>query len=323
MADVFIGLPNAYKVRTLIDTGAMPSIISEDMVPLGSTITPSTVTLSGVSNMKIKVTGEVTLMVELGNKLFSQTIIVVPVGAMAFPQDCKIILGNNFLAKHRIGVDPSKWSLTHDSSYLADMLPALIENTSYSPIMLEVKQRTQCSKVQTNTDVLTVGETVDRDAVKTRSMPVFQRRAEAHHCKTDTEPTPVISGPPLRPSGRTRGSDNTSHKAADLKDPGEFPEDAPYAVLPCAFYEIKTGTQEIKVRLQHKDSPFPIRQDEANSYVICSNMYMPGVLVQDTIASGILTVSIRNLNAQPALLARDIPIAYGYKYSEPDEVAAI
>ena len=52
MADVFIGLPNAYKVRTLIDTGAMPSIISEDMVPLGSTITPSTVTLSGVSNMK-------------------------------------------------------------------------------------------------------------------------------------------------------------------------------------------------------------------------------------------------------------------------------
>ena len=76
MADVFIGLPNSYKVRMLIDTGAMPSIISEDIVPLGSTITPSTVTLTGVSNTKIKVAGEVTLMIELGNSLFSQTLIV-------------------------------------------------------------------------------------------------------------------------------------------------------------------------------------------------------------------------------------------------------
>ena len=129
MADVFIGLPNSYKVRTLIDTGAMPSIISEDIVPLGSTITASTVTLTGVSNTKIKVAGETTLIIELGDKLFRQKLIVVPEGAMAFPQQSRIILGNNFLTKHRIGVDPSKWSLIHNSQYLADMLPALIEDT--------------------------------------------------------------------------------------------------------------------------------------------------------------------------------------------------
>ena len=323
MADVFIGLPNSYKVRTLIDTGAMPSIISEDIVPLGSTITPSTVTLTGVSNAKIKVAGETTLIIELGDKLFTQKLIVVPVGAMAFPQQSRIILGNNFLTKHRIGVDPSKWTLIHNSQYLADMLPALIEDTLYSPIMIDINQHPQHSQAQINTDVLTVDRTANRDADKIRSMPVFQRRAEAHLCKTDTEPTPVMPGPPLRPAGCTRDSDNTLHETADLKDPGEFPEDAPYAVFPCAFYEIKTGTQEIKVRLQHKDSPHAIMQDEANSYIVCSNMYMPGVLVQDTIASGVLTVSVRNMNAQPALLARDIPIAYGYRYSEPEEVATI
>ena len=112
------------------------------------------------------------------------------------------------------------------------------------------------------------------DVEKNRSMSVFLRRAEALPCKMDTEPMTVMPESPLRPVGCTRDSDNTLHETADLKDPGEFPEDAPYAVLPCAFYEIKTGTQQIKVRLQHKDSPHAKRQDEANSYIIHSNMYM-------------------------------------------------
>ena len=323
MADIFIGSPNSYKVRSLIDSGAMPSIISEEIVPLGSIIAASTVTLTGVSNAKIRVTGETTLIIELGGKLFSQKLIVVPEGAMAFPQQSRMILGNNFLVKHKIGLDPSKWSLIHNSQYLADMLPAWIEDTFYSSIMINTNDHPQHSQVQINTDVLTVDRKADRDSDKFRSMPVFHRRAQAPPCKTDTEPTPVMPGPPLRPAGCTRDSDNTLHETADLKDPGEFPEDAPYAVLPCAFYEIKTGTQQIKVRLQHKDSPHAIRQDEANSYIICSNMYMPGVIVQDTIASGVLTVSVRNLNAQPALLSRDIPIGYGYRYSEPEEVATI
>ena len=96
MADVSIGSPNSYKVRTLIDSGAMPSIISEEIVPLGSIIAASTVTLTGVSNAKIRVTGETTLIIELGGKLFRQKLIVVPEGAMAFPQQSRMILGNNF-----------------------------------------------------------------------------------------------------------------------------------------------------------------------------------------------------------------------------------
>ena len=85
MADIFIGSPNSYKVRTLIDSGAMPSIISEEIVPLGSIIAASSVTLTGVSNAKIRVAGETTLIIELGGKLFNQKLIVVPEGAMAFP----------------------------------------------------------------------------------------------------------------------------------------------------------------------------------------------------------------------------------------------
>ena len=72
MADIAIGLPNSYKVRTLLDSGAMPSIISEDAVPLGKNIVASSVTLTGVSNAKIQVAGETTLIIEIGGKLFNQ-----------------------------------------------------------------------------------------------------------------------------------------------------------------------------------------------------------------------------------------------------------
>ena len=85
MAEVTIGIPNSHKCRTLLDSGAMPSIISEDAVPLGTKIEHSTVTLTGVSNTNIQVAGETLMLVEIGGMLFRQKLIVVPVGAMVFP----------------------------------------------------------------------------------------------------------------------------------------------------------------------------------------------------------------------------------------------
>ena len=214
-----------------------------------------------------------------------------------------MILGNNFFAKHNIGLDPSSWSITHEGKLLADMLPAWIEDTLYSSVKYSLSesppQGTQ--KGQVNTDILSMKKNSESDVAVNRSMPVFQGRAEAHPCKTDTEPTIVLPETPLRPKGCTRDCDNAAPKSEKLVDPADFPSGTPYAVLPNAFYEIKTGTQQIKVRLQHKDSSYPIRQDDDNIYVITSNMYQPGVMVQNTITSGVLTVSVRNMNVQPAL----------------------
>ena len=89
-----------------------------------------------------------------------------------------MILGNSFLCKHKIGLDPSKWSLIHNSQYLADMLPAWIEDTLYTSINMNNNAHSQDNQVQSRTDVLTVKKKVDRDTNKFRSMPVFHRRAE-------------------------------------------------------------------------------------------------------------------------------------------------
>ena len=71
----------------------MPSIISQEAVPVGTTIGQSKVTLTGVSNTNIKVLGETFMIVEIGGKLFRQKLVVVPKGAMVFPQKSKVILG--------------------------------------------------------------------------------------------------------------------------------------------------------------------------------------------------------------------------------------
>ena len=60
----------------------------------------------------------------------------------------------------------------------------------------------------------------------------------------------MISSAPPRPKTRARDNETTILQKPFVEDPYGDP-DAPYAVLPCAFYEIKTGTQQIKVRLQH------------------------------------------------------------------------
>ena len=326
MTDVRIGLPSSYKVRSLLDSGAMPTIIADDRVPLGAIVCPTTVTLSGVSNTNISVAGETNLAVELGGNIFSQKFVIVPRNAMIFPQDCKIILGNNFFARHGVGLEPSTWSITHNGLYLSDMLPAWIENTLYSPTRVnsKIKEVTQTAKINATSEqkCLKPVSKVRESSQKTSSAAVHQRRPTACQCVADPEPTPVTPPVPPRPKGQSEGSDTSVPQKPVPEDPYSN-LDTPYAVLPCAFYQIKTGTQQIKIRLQHQESPHAIKQDSSNSYVVVSNMFQPGVLVQDTITSGILTVSIRNMNAEPALLSRDIPIAYAYRHASPEEVPRI
>ena len=66
MSNLLLGTPVSYKARCLWDTGAMPSILCQSMVPLGTVLKPTPVTLSGVSSKPIKVAGEAEVQIVLG-----------------------------------------------------------------------------------------------------------------------------------------------------------------------------------------------------------------------------------------------------------------
>ena len=48
MLSCLLGLPSSYPVRALIDSGAMPTVIKEEVVPTGAIIKPTNITISDV-----------------------------------------------------------------------------------------------------------------------------------------------------------------------------------------------------------------------------------------------------------------------------------
>ena len=92
----------SYEITALIDTGAMPCLITHNAVPKGSPLQQSNIKISGVANTTIDVMGKIEIPIQLGNQIFSQTFVVVHDRAMAFPQDSKAIIGANFLASNNI-----------------------------------------------------------------------------------------------------------------------------------------------------------------------------------------------------------------------------
>ena len=128
MSDINIGIPTSHKVKCLWDSGAMPSILCQTIVPLGTIIRPSAVKLSGVSSKPIDVVGEANVQLEIGKEIFYQTFIVVPEDAMAFPESSTVILGENFISNHGLCLDAGSWTIKQNGKHITNLLPAVIDS---------------------------------------------------------------------------------------------------------------------------------------------------------------------------------------------------
>ena len=127
MSNIKIGIPKSYKARALWDSGAMPSILCQSMVPLGTIIRPTAVKLSGVSSKQIEVAGEANINLQIGNLIFSQIFIIVPKGAMKFPEQSTAILGANFISYYGFCIDAATWTIRQNNTHVTAMLPAIID----------------------------------------------------------------------------------------------------------------------------------------------------------------------------------------------------
>ena len=107
-----LGTPCSREVRVLWDTGAMPTIICESVLPIGTEILPSTARLTGMSNKVIPVKGEAYVYFQLGRYQYQQLMIVVPQDTMQFPEKSTIILGANFLSHYQLNIDSASWCIT-------------------------------------------------------------------------------------------------------------------------------------------------------------------------------------------------------------------
>ena len=84
----------------LLDSGAQPCVIKESIVPMGTIISNSNVTLKGVKGPGIKVLGSAQVPMEMGSFMFTIPCFVVEDGAMHFPAQTSVILGTNCIVEN-------------------------------------------------------------------------------------------------------------------------------------------------------------------------------------------------------------------------------
>ena len=288
ISNITIGTPVSQRVRALWDTGAMPTIICESALPIGTELHPSSVCLTGVSNKQIKVVGEANVYLQLGNSLLRQLMVVVPKNSMQFPQNCKIILAANFISHYQIVIDSHTWNTTKDGKTLVPLLPAIIDSKLYAPSVVEPPTPRPHGSPARDASPRVTSNRSQEDVH--RSSPA--RQPSALKKKTQASPPPPTCEPCRRqPPKASVSSDD-------------------YLVYPSAAYELKTGITNIKVHLQHRQSEHTIARDSDNSYVIEPKMVMPGVFVLQTAVSGkYLLVGIYNLNKSSEVLQRELPIS--------------
>ena len=294
MSDINIGIPTSHKVKCLWDSGAMPSILCQTIVPLGTIIRPSAVKLSGVSSKPIDVVGEANVQLEIGKEIFYQTFIVVPEDAMTFPESSTVILGANFISNNGLCIDAGSWTIKQDGTHITNLLPAIIDSRLYTSIKTIAKVEPDC-----------VGKS------KTSYEQTSNATSEGSHQSEDLYHLPKSEKRKMEKKAR-------SPKKVSFSLPSrvEFstktrvdPPVVKYSVLPCASYELKTGTTTIKVRLQHPESSNMITQDRSNSYIIEPNLCLPGVMVLQTAVSGKhLCALVVNHNKNPEVIHRDTQI---------------
>ena len=272
----------------------MPSILCQSKVPLGTIIQPTAVKLSGVSSRSIEVIGEASVQLAVGNEIFFQTFIVVPEDAMTFPESSTVILGANFISNHGLCLDAGSWTIKQNGKHITNLLPAIIDSKLYTSIQTIAKEephkgKKEKSPSESHSDSTSNDSLQCEDSISRPSSETSKEKNKARRRKKVSFSLP----------SRTEFAVKSRADPAAVK----------YSVLPCATYELKTGTTTIKVRLQHPESTNQITQDRSNSYIIEPNLCSPGVVVLQTAVSGkYLCALIVNHNTSPEIIHRDTQI---------------
>ena len=282
----------------------MPTIICESILPLATEIHKSTVCLTGVSNKRIQITGESRVVVQLGGQLFDQLMVVVPDDSMQFPEDCKLILGANFISNHNLVIDSGSWSITRQGELISPLLPAIIDSKLYSPVTQEALRG---KSMERHNHSPMEPENSQSQIVPTHQVsPEPLRDHQISSIPHSTKKKIRFSMAPSANKAQTQATSSTSLQA----DPP--PQDT-YMVYPNASYELQTGITNIKVRLQHPLSDHYIHSDTSNSYIVDPHMVLPGVYVLSTALSGtVLMLGVYNANKNPEVLRRGLPIASAF-----------
>ena len=119
-------------LKTLLDSGAQPSVIKHSCVPIGTPIFKENLTLKGVKGPPIKVCGIADIIIEAGHSIFTQQCVVVEDSQLDFPAQSQLIIGANCLVQNQLDISTSRWALMKDDNVLEHLHATKVDDKLFS-----------------------------------------------------------------------------------------------------------------------------------------------------------------------------------------------
>ena len=297
-------------VYGLVDTGAQPTVIKKSCVPIGTPIKDGNMSIKGVNGPHIKVSGKAEIPLEIGFKLFIQECIVVEDQLIDFPEDCGIILGNNFFAHNIVDISISKWALLHSNQVLTHLTPSWIDGKFFS--VREVKLDDDLKDSDTDSASEVEGEPIIPDHGSCCSSEEASVRRVNTPFKTETKTVKkqrIYPGECMLRNGQEEMCWNEGTRTGRGQ-----PHLEQYNVMPQANITLKAA-QVCWVEVLISDAT-GIAASENFSYEINGGLLAPGVILLQGISNQRDKIQVINYNNDSLNLYKNIPVGTATKFNE-------
>ena len=314
MASVKIG----NKVcKTLLDTGAQPTLIKLSCVPIGTPIIRQRLSIKGVKGPSIDVCGTADIHIEAGNCLFTQSCVVVEDNQIVFPAKSDLIIGANFFVRNKLDISTSQWALMYKGKILKHFEPALVDGQMISRADMDYLHGSNLDEPEP------VLEDEEDEVATSPSSDYSSDRGEE-----DTQPSNICARKPINNKFYPNEAlqDTTSHhikgkksrRSTYPKHHATLEDNNPdeYSIASVANREIP-AKRMVLVDISITDSD-GLSGHKGTLYKVTGGIIRPGVILLEGITTSDNAVAIMNFNNESVHLSKGIPFSSANMVNEED-----
>ena len=306
------------SVKSIIDTGAQPTVIKMSCVPIGTPIIKQNLSIKGIKGPTIKVSGIADIHIEAGNCLFTQNCIVVEDNKMDFPANADLILGANFVVNHKVDISTSQWALLREGKVLKHLDPTQVDGKVFSKAELDYLHGSDlCDpepELEAEADVQSSFLGCSLDGGKEITQPIKDAHLKQINKVFPKEHQLVDT---IQQSERKnfRRKSEQKHQAT-LEE--IYPDE--YSIATVANREIP-AKQLVLVDISITDGEGLSAPDDA-LFKLAGGIIAPGVILLEGVTTPTKSVAIMNFNNESIILTRGLPFSTASRISQ-DEVLEV
>ena len=295
-------------VKSLIDSGAQPSVIKVSCVPIGTPIIKKNLSIVGIKGPSVSVYGTADIPMEVGNSLLIQNCVVVEDKAINFPANSDIIMGSNFVISQGLDISTSKWGVVKDGQVLEHFAPAQVDGQLFTSSEVDYLQGSGIwdpeleLEADMNDSALSSSSGYSSDEGKQGEQPAKTTCSKKYNNKF--YPQESLQSTATHRSKGKKVSKDAYHISNPILD--DHPKDE-YNLATVANIEIPAKQMAlVDIAITDGDG---LSAPKENLYKLAGGIIHPGVILLEGVTTQSHAVAIMNFNNESFNLSKGIPFA--------------